>query len=1143
MEEAINGHPDVMACVAFSTKHSVLQEVVGLLLVPTRNRPRLDLTSLHEYLGQGRLAAPKWPQCIVYMDGGVPKSHTNKLLRVKLGQRLSLPELNDSMYAIERTFQANCPPQGTPVSVAIPCENVRVNPQEVQAVLRQALVIQPDEQELLVVSHPSKLGALVAYVLNIDRMAVVLLAKERLDAYAVPGHVCTLSGGSPGSFTSFDLTPPQPSDAIASIFQEEVARGSGPADPIVMELQELMQVLLDLDCLPAPDTNFFNLGGSSMLASQLGSRIRKLHGIPFGGAEVFHFPTCDAIAGVIRERRDEGNTDGTEVHSHSAADPASQGASSLFSKQLNLSQTPFDPTRLDPQSGIWANLFQLIPLFVIYPAWQLMRFFMFFRCLLWILNLTPGEHNIYKFVFTLVCFHSLWVTVTPLLFVLIKWAVIGKYQKGRYPIWGEYYLRWWFVDVMRKLIGRGIWGSNYRFLNFYYRLLGANIGRDARISLEADIAEYDLVSVGENAAVEYSTVRGFGVDNGCMLLGPVTVGNFASVGARSVAAPHTEIPDGTHLGPLTSSYEIKSVPFSSSDHIAYNRQALPEPFLTSQIFIVGPITFFVSTLSHLPALGVLFWMLKMPWHHDEPFENLGDLMEWLCEVRRIPFFIGVRVARSIVAPFMYMFGSILVKRLIIGKFKEGPRDTTSEWELVRHMLAATLFSRQNMQDVTELLGRHYELVSILYRLLGAKVGKRVFWPGHQPVFSGEFDLLEIGDDVVFGSRSSLFCTTIDSYKKIILCAGANVADNTIVLPGSIIGKNGVLGSNTVCPTDRYLPEASVWFGARNGEPVLLEKGSGDTSRPISSHEIYPEHLQMVGDESTLRPFGRALYKGEAKYFVYPIWLIILFTMATRIFVAILHTIPMLTALHLGASYFFGWPIDNRDYDAVDVPLPSMLALIFCFFLVTHAASIAVWFHIEVFSKWGIIGERKEGRYNYDTSSYSQNWELYQIVNRVRFNGRMNTLDFLSGTPFMTAFFRSLGLKIGSDCCLYPAGGDPYMPEPDLVEMGDRCVVDCASIVCHLNTRGNFELAKIRMENNTTLRTRARIQQAVHMEANSMLLEKSLVMTGEIIEADSIWVGAPAARLLSYDTSSINTMNLSYNGSHSGRSNNSAGAFV
>ena len=74
---------------------------------------------------------------------------------------------------------------------------------------------------------------------------------------------------------------------------------------------------------------------------------------------------------------------------------------------------------------------------------------------------------------------------------------------------------------------------------------------------------------------------------------------------------------------------------------------------------------------------------------------------------------------------------------MIGKFKPGPRDTVSEWQLLRHWLAATLFSRENMCDVTELIGRHYELVSILYRLLGAKVGKRVFWPGHLPVFTGE----------------------------------------------------------------------------------------------------------------------------------------------------------------------------------------------------------------------------------------------------------------------------------------------------------------------------------------------------------------------------------------------------------------------
>ena len=81
------------------------------------------------------------------------------------------------------------------------------------------------------------------------------------------------------------------------------------------------------------------------------------------------------------------------------------------------------------------------------------------------------------------------------------------------------------------------------------------------------------------------------------------------------------------------------------------------------------------------------------------------------------------------------------------------------------------------------------------------------------------------------------------------------------------------------------------------------------------------------------------------------------------------------------------------------------------------------------------------------------------------------LDFLEGSPFLALFFK---LQLGKECCLYPKGGDPYMPEPDLVEMSDRCVVDTSAIVSHLNTRGNFELGKIVLEDHATLRARSRV---------------------------------------------------------------------
>lgn len=602
-----------------------------------------------------------------------------------------------------------------------------------------------------------------------------------------------------------------------------------------------------------------------------------------------------------------------------------------------------------------------------------------------------------------------------------------------------------------------------------------------------------------------------------------------------MVAPFAAVPDNAHLGPMTSSYELSSATNHAEtvQHLTCNRQAFPKPFLISQMLVVAPIEFIVNTFSHLPALAVLYWMLSMPWHQHRRFETMSDLLEWLCDVRRIPFYIGIRIVRAILAPILRMAASIVVKWLVIGKFKEGPRDVTSEWQLVRHYLAATLFSRENMEECTELLGRHYELISVLYRLLGAKVGKRVFWPGHQPVFTGEFDLLEIGDDVVFGSRVSIFCTTSDSVKKVVFCAGANISDNTLILPGSIVGKNAVLGSNAVCPLDRYLPELSVWFGARHGEPVMLEKGPGESSRPILRSEVYPEHLQMKGDETTIRPFGRAYQYGDTTYTLLPIWFMVTFTCITRIAIAAFRTMSLLFALHLSAVYFYGWTLGDRDYSQVAVSPSSLFTTLSCFFILTRFMSVVVWFEIEVLSKWFLLGRREVGRYNFDTSSYCQRWELYNIISKFRVDGRMNILDFLSGTPYVVAFFRALGLKAGKDCCLYPTGGDPYMSEPDLVEMGDNCVVDCASIVCHLNTRGNFELKRIKMDNNVTLRTRSRIQQGVHMEENSMLLEKGLALTGEVIESDSIWVGAPAIRLMSYDTSSINTGTLSYVGSNGG----------
>lgn len=1113
VEEEVLAHPAVAACAAFSTKHKVLQETVGIVVVTTPNTRRIDLETLHDFL-QSRLAPAKWPQVLVFM-GALPKSHTNKLLRVKLGERLGLPEMNDGMQPIERTFEAQCPPQGTPVAAPISCRQVVVDIPYVERTLLRDLGIAFGGALLFVTKHPQRKGSLVVHVQSLHPLDIIKVARESLDAYARPTHVCLHDKNRIALRREFcEKIVPKATDSVEFLEMAGKCSDTG-SDPVVEMLQEIVQDLVDYDYLPSPETSFFRLGGTSLLASQLASRIRKQFHVSFSGADVFQHNSCLAMATKIKSER-QNSGDNIQATRRPNRGVGSVNSSGLEYCQSDFQDITFDATKLPPKKNAFKTLFQLVPGFVVFPWFQFSRVFLFFTLLLEVLKALPWERNIIRFITTIVVFHFLWSIFAPLIFVLIKWAVIGKYKSGRYPFWSLYYLRWWFVDVCRKIIGRGIWGTSPFLLIRYYRMLGANIAADARIAVEAEIAEFDLVTIGHDASIEYSTVRGFGVDNGAMQLGPVRIGTSSSVGIRSVVAPFTTVPDGSHVAPATSSYEIT---YNDDRHLECNRYSVKPPGWALQTFIGSPIKLFVDIFSHIPEMYIIYIMMKTHQRKynfgDYSFETLGDLLEWLCDPVRLPYFFAIRIARTTVAPFLYMIAALFVKRVLIGKFCAGPRDPSSDWDRFRVWLASSIFSRSRVQAVTDLLGRHYSLTSAFYRLLGAKVGKRVFWPGTQPLCSGIYDLLEVGDDVVFGSRSTILSASTSAYEKVRFCAGANISDNTVVLPGSIIGKNAVLGSNTVCPHGRYLPPSSTWLGSKEGEPVLLNYLSEVDVVPQHSKDVKQLDLQMNGDSTTIRPFGRAVYLKQANYFVCPGWLMSMLHIGYEAFLSCFHSAPLIGSIYVSADILYGWDRSERDYEQEISPFRvygTMLG-IFCIF---HFVRIVIGVSVEIGAKWFFLGRRQMGRYNWHESSYNQKWELYQLATKIRKIHRRSILDFIAGTPFIDWYFRALGGTIGRDCCLYPAGGDPYMPEPDLVRIGDCVAVDMASIVCHLNTKGNFELVPIRLESHTTLRARSRVQQGVHMETNAMILEKSLALTGEVIESRSIWQGSPAASISEYE---------------------------
>ena len=711
VEEATMSHPDIVACAAFSALHNVLQEVVGIVVVMKAGRPRMDLATLHGYLSE-RLAAPKWPQCLVFMES-LPKSHTNKLLRVKLGTRLQLPELSDDMNTAERTFEAVCPPQGTAIDVLIQANRVALDASDIGSQL-SSLLVKSSDQRLVVVPHPRRTCAFVCYLVNIDQIQAIKTAIQSMARYSVPSHFVETNDAA---LTFNSLPPPSMADAVATILQGHDS--SGPVDLIVKGVKKLFTELLNLDYHPDSDANFFLLGGSSMLASQLASKIRKHFAVAFSGSEVFQHSCPNKMAKLIKIRKRSNFSPRLTKKTENTS--GSEDADDFTTRSRSFADhgAPFPADRLVPQKWLGATLVQLLPLFIVFPIYQVSRYNLFFFLLVWCKSYVPVLSFWPRFVAVSFICYTVWITIIPLIFVALKWMIIGRYKAGRYPIFGCYYLRWWFVDVMRKLFGRGIWGSNEALLAVYYRMLGAKIGTGARIHTEADIAEFDLVDIGENAAIETSTMRGFGVDNGAMILGPVKVGNNSSVGIKSIVAPYTSIPDYSHLGPVSSSYDTKAVGIVNA---GVNRKSLPGPPMWMRLLIIWPITFLVYAVSQIPPFFVLYMMLLFK-GKDLNFETLSDIIDWLADPRRIPFYIAIVLARTILSPFFYMATALFVKKLLIGRFTSGPRNT-SDWQLLRHSLSASLFSRERIQHVTDIIGRHYEMVSVLYRLLGAKVGKR-----------------------------------------------------------------------------------------------------------------------------------------------------------------------------------------------------------------------------------------------------------------------------------------------------------------------------------------------------------------------------------------------------------------------------------
>ncbi|EJF60210.1 hypothetical protein DICSQDRAFT_171436 [Dichomitus squalens LYAD-421 SS1] len=242
-----------------------------------------------------------------------------------------------------------------------------------------------------------------------------------------------------------------------------------------------------------------------------------------------------------------------------------------------------------------------------------------------------------------------------------------------------------------------------------------------------------------------------------------------------------------------------------------------------------------------------------------------------------------------------------------------------------------------MKCAFDVIGSHYDTTSIIWRCMGAKIGKRVYWPG-SGVYYPDPELLEVGDDVVFGSRSEAFTTDAHGSGRIVVKSGAMIADRVVLLAGVSVGKRAIMGSGALAKRDMTYADGTVWMGSEGGE------ASDD-------YALRSRFLQarLVSIHTLLAIIGAGYWSIAA-------------VVGTQVLNQLRIHLPRLDLLASGPQQTF-----------------VIFGLIACWFILTLVLQAVVVILWVVVMKWIVIGRRAPGSYDWDKGSYCQRWQLHLVL--------------------------------------------------------------------------------------------------------------------------------------------------------------------
>ncbi|WP_420714048.1 Pls/PosA family non-ribosomal peptide synthetase [Streptomyces sp. NRRL WC-3742] len=727
------------------------------------------------------------------------------------------------------------------IDTQVKIRGYRIELAEIEEVLRE----DPAVENAVVVprQHDGVVQDLVGYVTLTDhgprdedalRERLHTTLRGRLPAYMIPSFVEVLDRFPLLAADKVDrrALPAPTSPPLAKRAQPHAA----PATATERRLTTVWQEVLGIGELSAEDDFFLDLGGHSMAAARLMSRLRLLPELShLAMGDLYAHPTVRALAAFI-------DTSAAEA---AAADAAAEAAGSEPDRVRGPAARRHSTLRVAA-----CGVAQLAVLYSWLMVFGMPVLVLLYRLLVAGNQPTPGVgtggplgHLAHLGYGEFVPLEIAWTLLDVLLIpALACRLLLARVRPGWYPLWGVTYLRFWLYGKVMASSPVGLLAGS-PLLPPFLRLLGARIGRGCHVSSPFGLPRF--VELGDHVSVGYGArVQSFAVENGWLRLGPVRLGSGSCVGTNSVLLPGAVLGDDATVGEQSLIAADQAVP--AGEHWAGSParaqeatppllQAMAEqpddrpwPLRVLAGYAVGALALILVPLVIAATGSALIGWVWWEW---------GPRWALLSTLAAGPLFVLTTCTLV-----------VLVKRAVMPRARAGIYAQRSGFG-VRKWIADGL--------LTTSLTLTHSLYSTLYlvpflRLLGARTGR---WSEVATVSFVDPDMLIIGERS-FVADVSVVAPAVFHRGRIAL-APAEVGKRSFVgngalLPGACrMGDNSLLGVHSIAPSRPIDPE-TTWLGSpaiflprREESQNFAPKYTYDPSPGLIAARLAIEYLRVT----------------------------------------------------------------------------------------------------------------------------------------------------------------------------------------------------------------------------------------------------------------------------------------------------------